>query len=382
MNLRKILPFLPEARELVSKGFGWARIGKELGLDDETARLVYNISLAQVRYREKFPSHPMVDLDSARLGTHEVVAAYHARRLKTDVIADLGCGAGIQVAFFSKYSKRAYGVELNGKRAEMAKINAEILGNPERVRIIKGDVFSKDVVSEIADSDIIFSDPARPESETQRSLARCEPDPRKIVRVYSGVTDKFAFDIPPKINRERAKKELPPISEFEYISVGGYLNRLTVYSEPLAKSNISAVILPQGFRIEMDKEIGREFEITSRISKFLYELDGAVLDAGLIPEILEMYDVSLVHLDHRRAIFTSQEEYSTPAFRARFTVLGRGKNLEEILVKEGIGRIIPRFSLDPKRYYQYKRVIESKLRGKKLAYVFKIGDEWVIGKKF
>lgn len=378
--INESMELLEEVKALVHKGFDPIKISKDLGIPPESSKELYEIALAQIRYKDKFTKPVLLDLESARLATHEVVADYHARRLKTSKIVDMGCGVGIQLAFFGKYSNSAIGVELNERRAEFARINAKIYG-VDNVKVIVGDIFSKDVIERVKDSDIAFSDPARPYNEPVRTLDSCVPDPRRIIRAYSQFIGKFAFDLPPQIRRERV--DLPKPIEFEYISLGGQLNRMTAYLGELHRTDRSAVILPGEERLEYDPAIPRELE-TSEIKEYVYDVDGAVLAADLLPELQVKTGTSLLMEDKRRALFTSDEEFSTGLFRARYLVVGlvNDHDLVPELRKNKIGRVVIRYSISPSRYYSEKRRIESELYGDRTAYLFRYNGKILICEKF
>ncbi len=378
--IKENIELLEKVRTLVHRGFDPIRISKDLDIPLETSKELYEIALAQIRYKDKFTRPVLLDLESARLATHEIVADYHARRLKTSKIVDMGCGVGIQLAFFGKYSDIAVGVELDERRAEFARINAKIYG-VDNVEVIVGNVFSKDVIEMVKDSDIAFSDPARPYNERVRTLDSCVPDPRRIIQTYSQFIDKFAFDLPPQIRRERV--DLPKPIEFEYISLDGQLNRMTAYIGELHKTDRSAVILPGEERLEYDPTILRELE-TSEIREYVYDVDGAVVAADLLPELHVKTGASLLMKDKRRVLFTSDHEFNTTLFRARYLVVGLvgGKDLVSELRKNKIGRVVIRYPISPSKYYAEKRRIESELQGDRTAYLFRYDDKILICEKF
>src|SRR5574341_1826024 len=115
----------------------------------------------------KFTKPVFADKGGMQLATPEIVARYIAKRLKTDIIADLGCGIGGQVIFFAKECNKVYAVERNPEKLEYAKKNCELY-NVNNVEFILGDVLSQNIKEKVSDAEIIFSDPARPLSEKER----------------------------------------------------------------------------------------------------------------------------------------------------------------------------------------------------------------------
>jgi predicted RNA methylase len=103
----------------------------------------------------KFTKPVVSDKEGLQLATPEIVAKYIAKRLKTDIIADLGCGIGGQVIFFAKECRKVYAVERNPQKLEYAKQNCRLY-DVNNVEFIPGDALSEKVKAKICDADIIF----------------------------------------------------------------------------------------------------------------------------------------------------------------------------------------------------------------------------------
>lgn len=187
----------------------------------------------------KFTKPIYSNSEGLQLSTPETVAKYIARRLKTDIIADLGCGIGGQVIFFAKECRKVYAVERNPEKLEYAKQNCRLYG-VDNVEFIPGDALSPEIKEKVSDADIIFSDPARPLSEKERTLENLEPSIPEIIKIYSDITPDLAFHAPPQMPPERIVLDC----EREYLSLNGQLNRLTLYSGSLKSCDRSAVVLP------------------------------------------------------------------------------------------------------------------------------------------
>src|SRR5574341_2080702 len=97
----------------------------------------------------KFTKPVFADKGGMQLATPEIVARYIAKRLKTDIIADLGCGIGGQVIFFAKECRKVYAVERNPERLEYAKKNCELYG-AKNVEFIEGDALSESVKERVS----------------------------------------------------------------------------------------------------------------------------------------------------------------------------------------------------------------------------------------
>ena len=98
--------------------------------------------------------------DGLRFSTPEIVGRYRTKRLKCSVLADISCGIGGQAVCFAKECGMVYGVDIDGERLECARRNAGVY-SVDNITFIKGDALSPHVVKQVADADIVFSDPAR-----------------------------------------------------------------------------------------------------------------------------------------------------------------------------------------------------------------------------
>ena len=205
----------------------------------------------------KFTKPIFSNKEGLQLSTPEIVAKYIAQRLKTDIIADLGCGIGGQVIFFARECRKVYAVERDPEKLEYAKENCRLYG-VDNVEFILGDALSPEIKEKVSDADIIFSDPARPLSEKERTLENLEPPITEIIKIYSDVTPDLAFHAPPQMPPERIVLDC----EREYLSLNGQLNRLTLYLGSLKSCDRSAVVLPGGERLCLSDAPGNQGEFT------------------------------------------------------------------------------------------------------------------------
>lgn len=88
--------------------------------------------------------------------TPEKVAIYTAMRCQCDVIVDAFCGAGGNTIQFAKTCKRVIAIDIDEKKIEMAKHNANIYGVAERIEFIVGDYFE---LASTLKADVVFLSP-------------------------------------------------------------------------------------------------------------------------------------------------------------------------------------------------------------------------------
>ncbi len=318
--------------------------------------------------------------ENLRFATPRDVALYRARRLKCKRIVEIGSGIGGQTIAFAESCGKVLGVEINKKSLEIAKENFRILGI-KNTEFIVGDALSKEVIQKIKEfkPEIIFCDTERAE-QGERTLSGIKPDVKEILKNYSGITKKIAIEIPPFTSDLDNLKES---FEKEFISLDKKLNRLTLYFNSLKKSEKSGIALPLGERVENSK-VEEVKKINSvKGYEYLYEIDAALVLAGLINEVLNVKN-SVIIESGRNKYALSNKKIKTE-FLTKYKILkicenNFGeiiKNLKEVNAK----KVILKHSINPEDYWKERKKYEDALNGQKEVYLFKIKDEAVIGSK-
>lgn len=88
--------------------------------------------------------------------TPEKVAIYTAMRCQCDVIIDAFCGAGGNTIQFAKTCQRVIAIDIDEKKIEMAKHNANIYGVADRIEFVVGDYFK---IAPTLTADVVFLSP-------------------------------------------------------------------------------------------------------------------------------------------------------------------------------------------------------------------------------
>ena len=370
------------AVEMIKRGLDEKKLKAKLG---ENWKLIAEIARARIRAKDKFSRDDLwIDLEGLRYATHEAVARYRAERLKefgVESIADVSCGVGIQLIFYAMVVERAYGIDIDPLRIEFAKRNAEKYG-VRNIEFINADSLAPETVEKV-DAEVVFSDPARPPEMPERRLEDLLPSPLKVYEAYREKAEGFIFDLPPQMRRER----VPWKGEFEYIDLFGAINRRTFYTEPLAKAERSAVILPAGVRIESDPSLEDVVEWTEKPGQYLYEVPQSIDYADLINELFHLLPVEAKMLlrEKRRVLATGDEPVKSPYLKRTYTVVGvvpfHPVRINDFLRKEGFGRATLRISVPEEDYWRVRRRIEANLKGDRRAFVFQLGDKAVIAEE-
>jgi hypothetical protein len=320
--------------------------------------------------------------EGLQLSTPEIVAAYIAKRLKTDIIADLGCGIGGQVIFFARECKKVYAVERNPEKLEYAKKNCELYG-VKNVEFIPGDALEGNTIEKVSDANIIFSDPARPLSEKERTLSNLEPSITEILKLYSDITPELAFHAPVQMPPSRIALDC----ECEYLSLNGQLNRLTLYFGALKQCERSAVVLPGEVKLRSSDAAGIK---TGELGQYIYEPEPSVVKAELLNELAYAVsekgdEIFFYKGDAKRTLLTSWMLIGSPFFKDSYRVVRKTemdiRKIMEILKSERAGKVVLRFDIEPERYWDVRKKLEEGLSGIKTLHVFGFGKQVVVGEK-
>ncbi|NJE04612.1 methyltransferase domain-containing protein [Thermococcus sp. M36] len=367
------------AVEMIKRGLDERKLRAKLG---ENWREIAEIARARIRAKDKFSRDDLwMDLEGLRYATHEVVARYRAERLEelgVKSIADVSCGIGIQLIFYAMKVEKAYGIDIDPLKVEFARRNAEKYG-VDNIEFINADSLDPETVEKI-DAEVVFSDPARPPEMPERRLEDLLPSPLEVYEAYKSKTDAFIFDLPPQMRRER----VPWKGEFEYIDIFGALNRLTFYTEPLARAERSAVILPAGVRLESDPSLEHIVEWAEKPGQYLYEIPQSVDYADLINELFHLLPAGTKMLlrEKRRVLATGNEEIRSPYLKRTYAVVGvvpfHPVRINDFLRKEGFGRATLRISVPEGEYWKVRKRIEANLKGERRAFVFQFGKMAII----
>ena len=341
------------------------------------------------KYTVKFTMPIRSDPTSIRLATPEIVAEYVASRLETQVIADLGCGIGIQAIFFAKHCAKVYAIDIDPERLAYARENARTY-SVSNIEFIQGDVLSHDVIEQLSGVDVIFSDPARCFDAERRRLEDLSPPTLKVIEKYQHITDKMAFHLPPMIDPERVFFDC----EREYLSLYGEVNRFTVYLGELKRCERSAVVLPIGARLESRKSSLRsdllEVEPDSVVGVprgFIFEPEPSVVRAELLPELFNYLpeDAALYQCEHGRTLITSEMQSHHSFLKACYQVISTTDfecdSIRQELRECDARGVVLRFRIDPEEYWTVRTRLEVGLRGDKTIHLFRCKNTAVLCQK-
>lgn len=319
--------------------------------------------------KKKIPEGLLYDNEGFRMSTPPEIASYIAERVGGGVIADMGCGIGVQTIYFARRSERVIAVDMDPGRLEICRKNCEKM-QIENVDFVLGDALSEKVIGRVREAEVIHSDPSRLKGG-KWTMDLLSPNPLKVSRAYGG---DMCFDLPALMPVE----EIPQEWEREFISLGGELKRMCTYTGTLKRYERSAVSLPGGGRVVYDPKVDRKIWTEERPSRFIYDIDSSISVSGLLPEFLSLYgDMRVIQQDRQRTLATSQAVIRDQFITRSYEILVKAGNLADLKkrIKEiGAGKIYLRFSIDPALYYSVKNSLEEGLDGDTPVFIFKFQD--------
>ncbi|VVB78934.1 RNA cap guanine-N2 methyltransferase [uncultured archaeon] len=319
--------------------------------------------------------------EDLRFATPAQVAKYRARRLKCKVIVDLCSGIGIQSGAFAKTCKEVYSFEIDERKVEYAKKNFDI----KNLKFEVGDILEPSVVEKVRKicPDVIFCDPERLPEEKERNLNSIKPDLKKLLEVYSKITPNICLEVPPRIDLDKLK-ELGSF-EAEYLSKDNKLNRLDLYFGNLKKDRISVVDVFSEIRIVDNKN--RKSRIVKRPINYIYEVSEAIIRAGLINELATLVCAEVLEgTEKNKVLFTSKNPSLEFGCLARpYEIIDLCKNnfeLNTLLKRNRFGKVVIKYSIDPKDYWKERNQLEKGLIGEREAVVFMFNQDYLVCEEY
>ncbi|MEM0465595.1 MAG: hypothetical protein QXW97_02745 [Candidatus Pacearchaeota archaeon] len=357
-----------------NNGYKDDEILKKVNLDmiEELISLAKARLEAQKEFSKKIYNVKYFNIDDLRFGTPVSVAEFRAKKLKCNKIVDLCSGIGLQSFAFSKQCSEVLSVEIDERKSKYSIMN---FGEQKNITFICGDVLSKEIVKKVSDfkPDIIFCDSERQVNEKERSLQTIKPNLKDLISIYEKICPNICIEIPPRIDLEKLK-DLD--CEKEYLSLNSKLNRLDLNFGNLKKFDVKVVDVESGVYIFKDSNVN-SIKVTDKINSFIYELSEAVIKADLINEIGELINADLLKFCEENKVLLTNK---TPNVDFKhladcYKVIGISKNIDNainILKKESVGKVVIKYSINPKYYWKERNRYENNIRGKKEVFIFKI----------
>jgi hypothetical protein len=267
--------------------------------------------------------------------TRLAVAAGHAGRfVRAGImrVADLGCGLGADALAMSALGITVTAVEADEVTAALAAYN---LAAFPQSQVVHADA----TTVSLTDIEGVYLDPARRTAghgNTQRLTNSDDYTPS--LEFAFGLAERLPTGI--KLGPGFDREAIPPAVEAQWISVGGDVVELGLWSGPLAREGIrrSALLLTTAGSFELTADDDSEDAPLGDLGQYLLEPDGAVIRARLIGDLAR--EIGAHMLDHHIAYMSCDELAFTP-FASTFRVLEvlplDAKAISRELVARGVG---------------------------------------------
>jgi SAM-dependent methyltransferase len=295
------------------------RLRRELPAEHASAALAVASARRTARERGLDGWERLVaDRATVEQAAHPLLARHTAERFAgRRLIADLGCGAGLDTLALAERASRVLAVDRDVTRLAMLRANAAAAGVEARVWPLAADLEGWGPPPAI---DAAWCDPARRDGAGRRlDPARWSPSLPRALALVAGLPAagvKLAPGIDPAA--------LPAAGELEFVSLAGRMLAAALWLGDLAGPPRRATVLGD--------EAGREAGVQTLAgepapagppapepARYLYDPDPAVGRAGLVGALAERLDARL--LAPRIAYLTADARVDTP-FARRFRVHG------------------------------------------------------------
>ncbi|MGH8894995.1 MAG: THUMP-like domain-containing protein [Actinomycetes bacterium] len=271
--------------------------------------------------------------DGLQQASRPMVAARHAQRYAGEGAAsvlDLCCGVGADLLALAAAGLRVTGVDRDPLTCEVARANVVALGLSGRAVVRCAEVADMDLRGARA----VFVDPARRGARGRTFDPRAYSPPFDAVLAIAAAVPATGAKLAPGIPHDL----LPASAEGEWVSVGGDVVECGLWFGPLAgPAPRRATLLPGGATVTGD---GSARAPVGPVCRWLHEPDGAVIRAGLVAEVAQPLDATLV--DASIAYLTTARDVRSPFVRSYEVtdVLPFGlKRLRTLLRARGVGSV-------------------------------------------
>jgi len=317
------------------------------------------------------------NVEDLRFTTPQNVSEYRAKRLSCKKIVDLCSGIGVQSSGFAKTCKEVYAFEIDKRKVKYAEENFPI----KNLKFFVGDVLDKKIIEQIREikPDIIFCDPERLPTETERNLETIKPNIKRLVEIYSKICPNLCIEIPPQLNIDKLREF---ICEKEYLSVNNKLNRLGLYFGELDLADTSAVDVVTGARIEKNDDLQKPRR-ANKVFSYLYEVSPAIEKAGVENEFAHRLGFLILKGSEAGKLLMTSEKLSDEfngfykSYKA-FYITPNLSDINRILKKDGFGKVVLKYSINPKDYWKERNNFERDLKGDRECAVFNIDGRYVL----
>ena len=226
-------------------------------------------------------------------------------------LVDLTGGFGFDCYFMARRFKQVTYVDHLDELCILAKHNFKVL-NRDYIQIIHSE--TEDYLNNLDHTDWIFIDPARRSTAGKKvvMLSDCEPDVSSLYPLLLKKATQIMIKLSPMMDVTEAIRELPNTNEVHIISVENeckevllVLNQTVGNVIKVKTINIGKNNESQLFEYDLDNEPTAEVSFTTKIDKYLYEPNAAIMKSGAFKLIGNRFTLNKLHKNTH--LYTSNE---------------------------------------------------------------------------
>ena len=258
----------------------------------------------------------VADRATVEQAAHPLLARHTAGRFAgRGLVADLGCGAGLDALALAERASRVLAVDRDVTRLAMLRANASAAGAEARIWPLAADLERWEPPPEV---DAGWCDPARRDGAGRRlDPGRWSPPLPRALALVAGMPA-AGLKLAPGID----SAALPATGELEFVSLAGRMRAAVLWLGDLAGPRRRATVLdagPSGEAATLAGEPEPAGPPAPEPARYLYDPDPSVGRAGLVGALAERLDAR--PLAPRIAYVTADTRVDTP-FARRFRVHG------------------------------------------------------------
>jgi hypothetical protein len=251
---------------------------------------------------------------SLEQSSSESTAQYKSSICNGDSLVDLTGGFGVDCFFMSEQFKQVTYVEHQKELCELALHNFRVF-NRNQIQVIHSE--TEKFLEDMDHVDWIYIDPARrnPNGKKVVVLSDCEPDVSVLYPLLLIKATRVMMKLSPMMDISAAIRDLPNTDEIHIISVENECKEVLLILNQTVRNNIKVKTINFGknkdnqlFEYYLDDESNAEISISSKVDKYLYEPNAAIMKSGAFKLIGNRFQIH--KLNKNTHLYTSNELFT------------------------------------------------------------------------
>jgi hypothetical protein len=251
---------------------------------------------------------------SLEQSSSESTAQYKSSICNGYSLVDLTGGFGVDCFFMSEQFKQVTYVEHQKELCELALHNFRVF-NRNQIQVIHSE--TEKFLEDMDHVDWIYIDPARrnPNGKKVVVLSDCEPDVSVLYPLLLIKATRVMMKLSPMMDISAAIRDLPNTDEIHIISVENECKEVLLILNQTVRNNIKVKTINFGknkdnqlFEYYLDDESNAEISISSKVDKYLYEPNAAIMKSGAFKLIGNRFQIH--KLNKNTHLYTSNELFT------------------------------------------------------------------------